>query len=91
MSLKSTWRNQAYDNFKTYGRQIIAEFESYFSETNSQKGEEAIRALFADVKKSYYDKYSQVNISRETLRGPAYKDVQNLLESELQYVDKIEL
>lgn len=91
VSLKSTWRNQAYDNFKTYGRQIIAEFESCFSETNSQKGEEAIRALFADVKKSYYDKYSQVNISRETLRGPAYKDVQNLLESELQYVDKIEL
>lgn len=83
------YRDTAYDNFRRHRTTVRREFADYFDAMIVSKGEDAIKAILADVKDNYLDKYSQVNMNRQQIKAHGNERIADLLRDELAYVNKM--
>ena len=89
VSLGSSYRSDAFEEFSRKEINVVRDFAPHFTNEISSRGDDAIRALIADVKENYFDKYSQLKLDRSILDSPAYKKVRDLMESELRHVETL--
>lgn len=83
-------RTDAFKIFSEKDQLISKDFHAHFEDELRTKGEAAINELIFDAKagegKNYYEKYSQINISMQTLESRPYQDVMDLYEEEVTYI-----
>ena len=87
VSLRTAYRNEAFDEFKRNESAIKEEFRQFFDLERQRRGEDVIRALIEEVKTEYFTKFSQINLDRKTLDGHGYEKVKDLIEQELRYIE----
>lgn len=84
------FRDEAYDEFVNNEDVIVKEFTKYINEIVSKKGEQYYENLISEVKDNYWDKFSQINMTKSMVVGTkGYEGIQNLVRSELDYVKKL--
>jgi hypothetical protein len=96
-ALKDYWistnegvRNKAYEKFKRHLNDLQKLYAEKIEERINTDGEMAIKSLIDDVRlpKNYLKKYAQCELSEAALQKEINKPVAELMEEELQYVDK---
>ncbi len=89
VSLGSAYRNEAFDDFKRKEVSVIRDFAPHFVNEINSRGDDAIKALIADVKENYYAAYSQIKLDRKTLDSHGYEKVKDLVEQELRHIETL--
>ncbi|MFR9545825.1 MAG: tubulin-like doman-containing protein [Rikenellaceae bacterium] len=94
-ALKNYWlstdqrdRDQAYKVFTEKAVNLQEQYDAHFEAESSKMGTEKFNELIDDVKANYLTKYSQLNITVETLETRGYEAILALIENELGYVEK---
>lgn len=82
------YRDEAFDQFKRYKNTIRREYQEVIDKKVKEMGDEAMRHLIERVKASYLKEFSQLNMTVEELGKKGYEKVMELMESEMQYVNK---
>ena len=86
-------RTDAFKEFTDKESKISKDFIAYFEEQNVTRGAAAIAELFADAKgndlNNYYEKYSQINLTMQTLQTRPYEDVWTLYNEELAHLETL--
>ena len=88
ISLKSAYRNEAFDEFKRQEAAVVKDFRPHIINEDQRKGEEATIKLIDDVKRNYLEGYSQLKLDRRTLDSHGYEKVKSLIEQELRHVEQ---
>lgn len=88
VSLDSTYRDEAFENFKRNKNQIRNEFNDFIENEEKSKGSDEMNKLKDDVKKNYYEKYSMTDIPREKLTVRENASIAELIRKELDFVTK---
>lgn len=88
VSLKSAYRNEAYEEFKRQEAAVVKDFRPYIIAEDQRKGAEATISLIDDVKRNYLEGYSQLKLDRRTLDSHGYEKVKALIEQELRHVEQ---
>ena len=83
------YRDEAYDKFRSYRKSICKEFPDIIEDIVKNKGEEVINNLIKDARMSYYDKYSQINMTKDEVKKRGNERIHQLISDELAYVKKI--
>ena len=81
-------RAQAFNAFKQLGESVFDGLMEHMEKKRLDMGDEQYKALIEDVKAHYWEKYSQLNMTREKLDSKGYDDVKSLFREELNYVRK---
>jgi hypothetical protein len=63
-------------------------FNTYFDNYQNTKGIDVLKALIEDVKQNYFEKYSQVKMTRDEIKHKGYESIRSLITNELNYVKK---
>ena len=84
----SKYRDEAFDQFKRYKNTIRREFQEVIDKKAKDMGDEAMRGLIAKVMASYLPDFSQLNMSVSELEKHGNEKVMELMEAEMQYVNK---
>lgn len=82
-----SYRNMAFDEFKRIYKEIRDEIEGYINNEMKVRGKQATDELLESVKENYMDdQYSHLYLDPKTLRGFAYRPVEEMIEKELLLV-----
>ena len=84
----SKYRDEAFDAFKRSKSSIRKEFNQYFEQFQKTKGAEAMQSLIDDAKLNYFDKYSQIDLTKEQIKAKGFESIRKLITEELEYVKK---
>jgi hypothetical protein len=84
----SKYRDEAFDAFKRVKPNIDKAFNAYFDNYQNTKGIDALKVLIDDVKQNYFEKYSQINMTRDDVRRKGFETIRALITNELNYVKK---
>lgn len=82
------YRDEAFDAFKRNKSGIRKEFNQYFEQFQKTKGAEVMQKLIEDAKLNYFEKYSQINLSKEQIKAKGFESIRKLITDELDYVKK---
>lgn len=88
VNLGSTYRDDAFENFKRDKKQIRTEFNEYIENEERSKGSDEMKKLKDDVKQNYYEKYSQMDIPRQKLTAKENAPIAKLMREELDFVTR---
>lgn len=88
VSLRSAYRNEAFDEFKRQEAAVIKDFRPHIEREDQNRGTAATLALIEDAKQNYLEIYSQLKLDRRTLDGHGYERVKELVEQELRHVEQ---
>lgn len=82
-----TYRNMAFDEFKRVYKDVKDEIEDYIENELRVRGKQATDELLESVKENYMDdQYCHLYLDPKTLRGFAYRPVEEMIEKELVLV-----
>ena len=84
----SKYRDEAFDQFKRYKNTVRNEYQDIIDKKAKEMGDEAMRKLIERVKETYFKDFSQLNMTVSELEKKGFEKVGELMEAELQYVDK---
>lgn len=85
-SLGSTYRDEAFRNFKREAGRIRPMFDKHISERRRAEGEDVFNNLIADVKSNYLNKYSLNTLTQSDFNNSLYKGIVDQLNREIDYV-----
>lgn len=80
------YRDDAYDTFRRSKSIIHDEYLQYFERLENEKGTEYLLNVINDVQQDYFEKYSQLGMSKDKLRERGNEAVAELIKKELLYV-----
>jgi len=80
------YRDEAFDTFRTFKTSVRKEFNEFLDNLVVSKGATAIKAILDDVKASYYEKYSQINMTKEEVKKKGFEKIRELITNELTHV-----
>ena len=83
------YRDEAFDQFRTYKSSVRKEFNEFLDNLAVSKGATAIKEVIDDVKASYYDKYSQINMTKEEVKKKGFEKIRELITNELTHIKKL--
>lgn len=83
------YRDEAFDSFRTYKNSIRKEFKEYLDSLAVSRGETAVKSIIDDVKLNYYDKYSQINMTKEQVKAKGFEKIRELISEELGHVKQL--
>jgi hypothetical protein len=83
------WRDEAYQIFASHESVVLKEFTAHINKECERAGADATRQLLDNVKADYYEGYSQIKITKDTLKGKGYEKVRELMRKELTYVQEL--
>ena len=84
----SKYRDEAFDQFKRYKSTVRNEYQDIIDKKAKEMGDEAMRKLIERVKETYFKDFSQLSMTVNELEKKGFEKVGELMEAELQYVDK---
>lgn len=87
-SLGTTFRDEAFKNFKRQAERLQSQYEEYMRNRAKAEGQDAIDAIMADAKINYLKKYSLNDLAPTDLQNSLYKGIKDQLTAELKYVNK---
>lgn len=80
------YRDEAFDAFRTYKNSIRKEFKEYIDNLETSQGSAAMKTIVDDVKLNYYDKYSQINMTKDQVKAKGFEKIRQLITDELGHV-----
>ena len=83
------YRDEAFDQFRTFKSSVRKEFNEYLDNLATSKGATAIKAVIDDVKENYYDKFSQIRMTKEEVKKKGFEKIRELITNELTLVKKL--
>lgn len=83
------YRDEAFDQFRTFKSSIRKEFTEYLDNLATSKGATAIKEVLDDVKANYYDKYSQIRMTKEEVKKKGFEKIRELITNELTHIKKL--
>lgn len=83
------YRDEAYDAFRTYKNSIMKEFKEYLDSLAENQGAAAIKSVIDDAKLNYYDKYSQINMTKDQVKAKGYEKIRKLITDELSHIKQL--
>lgn len=83
------WRDEAFQIFMNHEGVVTKEFSAHINKECERAGADATRQLLDKVKEEYYDNFSQIKITKDTLKAKGYEKVRELMRKELEYVQKL--
>lgn len=83
------YRDEAFDKFRTYKSFIRKEFSETLEDIVKNKGEEVINSFLVDVKNSYLEKYSQINMTKEEIKKKGFERIRQLITEEIKLAQSI--
>lgn len=92
--LKTSYRDDAFNQFKSYQNTIIKEYTKYFEEKNKVEGSEKMQSEVLRAKQNYYNEkdgsgLAGVNISAEKLSLKEYSTIADLVRKEINLLKEI--
>lgn len=82
------YRDEAFDSFKRKKIGIRKEFYKYFETFQKVKGAEVMQTLINDAKQNYFEKYSQLHMTKEQIKTKGFESIRKLITDELEYLKK---
>lgn len=83
------YRDEAFDQFRTYKSSVRKEFTEFLDNLATSQGATAIKAVIDDVKANYYDKFSQIKMTKEEVKKKGFEKIRELITSELTHVKQL--
>ncbi|MBR5432114.1 MAG: hypothetical protein IK119_07020, partial [Bacteroidales bacterium] len=83
------YRDEAFDAFRTYKSSVRKEFNEYLDNLATSRGATAIKAIIDDVKANYYDKFSQIKMTKEEVKKKGFEKIRELITSELTHIKQL--
>lgn len=83
------YRDEAFDAFRTYKNSIRREFKEHLDNLESSKGMTAMKQIIDDVKLNYYDKFSQIQMTKEQVKAHGFEKIRQLITDELSHVKSL--
>ena len=83
------YRDEAFDQFRTYKTSIRKEFNEFLDHLADSKGSDAIKKIIDDVKMNYYEKFSQINMTKEEVKKKGYERIKDLITNELVHIKQL--
>lgn len=83
------YRDEAFDQFRTYKSSIRKEFTEFLDNLATSQGATAIKAVIDDVKANYYDKFSQIKMTKDEVKKKGFEKIRKLITSELTHVKNL--
>lgn len=83
------YRDEAFDTFRFYKSSVRKEFTEYLDNQAISMGATAIKSIIDDVKENYYDKYSQINMTKEEVKKKGFEKIRELITNELTHVKQL--
>lgn len=80
------YRDEAFDAFRTYKNSIRKEFKEHLDNLESSNGLTAMKQILNDVKLNYYDKFSQIHMTKEQVKAHGFEKIRQLITDELSHV-----
>lgn len=80
------YRDEAFDTFRTYKNSVRKEFNEFLDNFTVSKGATAIKATIDDVKANYYEKFSQINMTKDEVKKKGFEKIRELITNELTHV-----
>ncbi len=81
-------REDAYKQFEKIFAMVKDELEADFAKQCADMGQDKLKSLYEDVKAHYYEKYAQTGLTLKRLDGVAYREIKELVDHELEYVQE---
>ena len=85
-SLETTYRDEAFKNFKRNYVNLQDQYERYLVNRAKSEGQDAIDRILSDAREHYLEKYSLNDLPLESLGNSLYKGIKEQLTSELKYI-----
>lgn len=82
----STYRDEAYEQFRIVKNTIRKEFNDEISKFQNEKGSDLVQDLIADVKANYLAKFSQIKMPIEEIKRKGNEAIRKLVTNELNFV-----
>lgn len=83
------YRDEAFDAFRSYKTSIRKEFTEFFDNLAVSNGATAIKSIVDDVKENYYDKFSQINMTKDEVKKKGFEKIRELITNELTHVKQL--
>ena len=83
------YRDEAFDQFRSFKSSIRKEFTEFLDGLAVSKGATAIKEVIDDVKANYYDKFSQIQMTKEEVKKHGNEKIRELITSELTHIKKL--
>ena len=83
------YRDEAFDQFRTYKTSVRKEFTEIIDNKVTSMGATAIKEIIDDAKAKYYDKYSQINMTKDEVKKKGFEKIRELITSELNHVKQL--
>ena len=82
------YRDESFDSFKRNKTIIRNEFNEYFNLYQKNKGVDVMQGKVDDAKMNYFDKYSQINLTKDEIKTKGFEPIRKLITAELEFVKK---
>lgn len=79
------YRDEAFDQFRRYKASVRKEFTEYLENLASSKGADAMRAILSEVRVSYLDKFSQINMTKDEIKKHGFEKIRQLITDEITH------
>ena len=83
------YRDEAFDQFRTYKNSVRKEFSEWLDNHALSQGATAVKAVIDDAKANYYDKYSQIKMTKEEVKKKGFEKIRQLITDELNHVKQL--
>jgi hypothetical protein len=83
------FRDEAFDSFRTYKTSIRKEFNEKIDKEVTTKGADAIKKIIDDAKEHYFEKYSQINMTKTDVMKRGYEKIGDLIRAEINHVKQL--
>ncbi len=83
-------RVKAFSKFRKKLDAVRDSYQERFDDHNRQQSMEERKELRRDVKANYLERYSQLEVDRSALRDPINKELRDLLNKEIEFVNSLE-
>lgn len=83
------YRDEAFDAFRTYKSSVRKEFTEFLDNLATSQGATAIKSIIDDVKANYYDKFSQIKMTKEEVKKRGFEKIRELITSELTHIKQL--
>ena len=83
------YRDEAFDAFRTYKSSVRKEFTEFLDNLAVSEGATAVKSVVDDAKANYYDKFSQIRMTKDEVKRKGYEKIRDLITKELTLVKQL--
>ena len=81
--------SRAEEQFRSFKSSVRKEFTEWLDSHALSQGATATKAVIDDAKANYYEKFSQINMTKEEVKKKGYEKIRQLITDELNHVKQL--